>query len=126
MAPHFSVAVCAGLACRPLMGRRWTTRRHLRFEESPDTPTLSRFDERQRERSEMREQIVRRGVTDSRVLAAMRRPASSLYAARAQGVGYDDRPVSIGHRQTISQPYIVAYMTEALSLDPEARVLRSH
>jgi len=63
-------------------------------------------------------------IRDPRVLAVMRevprhRFVPSELAARA----YDDTPLPIGYGQTISQPYIVAYMTQALELRPEHRVL---
>jgi protein-L-isoaspartate(D-aspartate) O-methyltransferase len=69
-------------------------------------------------------QIVARGVRDPRVLAAMRKVPRHLFvesAARSQA--YEDHPVPIGDNQTISQPYIVALMTELLELPPKARVL---
>src|SRR3989442_11373565 len=63
-------------------------------------------------------------IVDPRVLAAMREVPRHRFvppdiAARA----YDDTPLPIGYGQTISQPYIVAYMTQALELRPEHRVL---
>jgi protein-L-isoaspartate(D-aspartate) O-methyltransferase len=70
------------------------------------------------------QQIAARGVADRRVLAAMRKvPRHRFVDARLAGDAYDDRPLPIGHSQTISQPYIVGYMTELLRLKPEARVL---
>ncbi len=78
-----------------------------------------------RERSRMvREQIAGRGVRDPRVLAAMERvPRHRFIPGRLVGESYGDHPVAIGDGQTVSQPYIVAYMIEALELAPEARVL---
>lgn len=69
-------------------------------------------------------QLVARGVTDERVLAAMRAVRRERFvpvdlAAQA----YDDNPLPIGHGVTISQPYIVALMTEALAVTPTDRVL---
>lgn len=59
------------------------------------------------------DQIARRGVTDPRVLAAMRDVPRHLFVPpEARTNAYDDTPLSIGHQQTISQPYIVALMTE--------------
>jgi protein-L-isoaspartate(D-aspartate) O-methyltransferase len=59
------------------------------------------------------EQIAARGVRDARVLAAMRVVPRHLFVPPiARGHAYDDRPLPIGHGQTISQPYIVALMTE--------------
>jgi protein-L-isoaspartate(D-aspartate) O-methyltransferase len=58
-------------------------------------------------------QIAGRGVRDPRVLAAMREVPRHLFVPPdLQSSAYDDRPLSIGHGQTISQPYIVALMTE--------------
>ena len=70
------------------------------------------------------EQIAARGVTDAAVLDAMRcvprdRFVPSLYVGNA----YADRPLRIGHGQTISQPYIVALMTELLEVHPGDKVL---
>ena len=72
----------------------------------------------------VRTQIEARGVADRRVLAAMATvPRHRFVAPGLAPQAYDDRPLPIGHGQTISQPYIVAYMTELLSLTPGARVL---
>ena len=72
----------------------------------------------------VREQIEDRGVRDPRVLAVMRKIPRHLFVPAAmQPYAYADRPLPIGHSQTISQPYIVAYMTEALELRPKDRVL---
>jgi protein-L-isoaspartate(D-aspartate) O-methyltransferase len=72
----------------------------------------------------VREQIERRGVRDPAVLDAMARVPRHLFvppdlSARA----YEDYPLPIGAQQTISQPYIVAYMTEAIKPQPGDRVL---
>ena len=70
------------------------------------------------------QQIQARGVADPRVLAAMRKvPRHRFVDAGLASSAYDDRPLPIGHAQTISQPYIVAYMTELLRLAPGAKVL---
>lgn len=72
----------------------------------------------------VREQIEARGVRNSRVLAAMRKVERHRFVPEAlQRMAYSDQPLPIGHGQTISQPYIVAYMTEALELRPSDRVL---
>ena len=69
-------------------------------------------------------QIQARGVTDDRVLEAMRRvPRERFVPLLYRGSAYADHPLSIGYGQTISQPFIVAWMTEALQLTPESRVL---
>jgi protein-L-isoaspartate(D-aspartate) O-methyltransferase len=70
------------------------------------------------------EQIEQRGVADSRVLAAMRTVPRHLFVPDSlQPFAYEDRPLPIGHGQTISQPFIVAYMTEALEVGRSDRVL---
>ncbi len=70
------------------------------------------------------EQIRRREVVDARVLDAMRRvPRHEFVPEDQQARAYDDSPLPIGYGQTISQPYIVAYMTEVLEPRPEHRVL---
>jgi protein-L-isoaspartate(D-aspartate) O-methyltransferase len=70
------------------------------------------------------EQIESRGVKDPRVLDAMRRvPRDRFVPADITHLAYQDSPLPIGHGQTISQPYIVAYMTEALEVQPHHRVL---
>src|SRR5881394_2812056 len=63
------------------------------------------------------EQIVTRGVTDPKVLFAMREVPRHLFVpAGLVNEAYHDCPIPIGHAQTISQPFIVAFMTEALKL----------
>ena len=70
------------------------------------------------------QQIVARGVSDAKVLAAMRKvPRHRFVDASLAREAYTDRPLPIGHGQTISQPYIVAYMTELLKLPEGAKVL---
>ena len=69
-------------------------------------------------------QIAARGVGDPRVLAAMRAvPRHRFVPAALRGEAYSDHPLPIGHGSTISQPYIVAAMTEAARVEPGARVL---
>ena len=70
------------------------------------------------------EQLVARGVTDPRVLDAMRRvPREAFVPPAAHPDAYADRALPIGSGQTISQPYMVAVMTEALRLAGSERVL---
>jgi protein-L-isoaspartate(D-aspartate) O-methyltransferase len=70
------------------------------------------------------EQLVARGIRDSRVLSAMRTVPRHLFVPRVHPErAYEDHPLPIGHGQTISQPFIVAFMTEALGVEPGARVL---
>lgn len=78
-----------------------------------------------RQRQEMvRTQIAARGITDPRVLAAMEAVPRHLFVSEAlMDQAYNDFPLPIGEQQTISQPYIVAEMTQALCLTPNDRVL---
>jgi protein-L-isoaspartate(D-aspartate) O-methyltransferase len=72
----------------------------------------------------VRLQVESRDVHDRRVLAAMASVPRHLFVpSGSQAAAYDDHPLSIGHGQTISQPYIVAFMTEALGLKGCERVL---
>jgi protein-L-isoaspartate(D-aspartate) O-methyltransferase len=69
-------------------------------------------------------QIQSRGIKDVRVLAAMRDVPRHLFVPdHLRPQAYEDRPLPIGQGQTISQPFIVAYMTEALDVRPTDRVL---
>lgn len=79
--------------------------------------------EHQRERM-VKEQIKARGINDVNVLDAMRRIPRHLFVSEAlMDQAYGDFPLPIGEQQTISQPYIVAEMTQALGLGKEDRVL---
>ncbi len=70
------------------------------------------------------DQIEARGVKDEAVLAAMREVDRAEFVPEAvKRDAYRDGPLPIGFDQTISQPYIVAFMTEALMLGPDSRVL---
>jgi protein-L-isoaspartate(D-aspartate) O-methyltransferase len=81
--------------------------------------------------AELRRRMVReqlepagRDITDPRVLAAMAEvPRHELVPEGVRAAAYSDWPLPIGHGQTISQPFIVAYMTQALAPRPEDRVL---
>ena len=77
------------------------------------------------EREQMvKEQIAIRGVTDERVLRAMRKvPREQFVPEQIRGQSYSDGPLPIGYDQTISQPFVVAFMTEKLGLHPTDRVL---
>ena len=79
----------------------------------------------QSERARMvEEQLKGRDIRDQRVLSAMLSVPRHLFIPEsARGGAYGDFPVPIGHGQTISQPYIVAFMSEALKVAPEHRVL---
>ncbi|MYB54341.1 MAG: protein-L-isoaspartate(D-aspartate) O-methyltransferase [Acidobacteriia bacterium] len=72
----------------------------------------------------VRQQIEARGVRDPRVLEAMRTVRREQFVPESvRTYSTSDTPLPIGFDQTISQPYIVAYMTELLELDPDHRVL---
>ena len=69
-------------------------------------------------------QLRKRGIKDERVLDAMGKiPRHDFVPEDMIKFAYNDEPLPIGKGQTISQPYIVAYMTEALQLKPQNRVL---
>ncbi len=69
-------------------------------------------------------QLTARGITDSRVLDAMSRVKRHLFVPdEEKGFAYDDRPLFIGSGQTISQPYIVALMTEILDVKADHTIL---
>jgi protein-L-isoaspartate(D-aspartate) O-methyltransferase len=76
-------------------------------------------------RSKMVEdQIISRGIKDARVIAAMKKVPRHLFVEEAlQSQAYSDHPLPIGEKQTISQPYMVALMTEALQLKGKEKVL---
>jgi protein-L-isoaspartate(D-aspartate) O-methyltransferase len=134
-----SVALCAGLLAVLLTGLgvtlRTPDRRHAVFatETAGGTQTPSsalqwqrpRLDEREDERRRMvLNQISARGVSDPAVLAAMGHvPRHRFVLPRYLGDAYRDSPLPIGYGQTISQPYVVAFMTELLDLKPGDRVL---
>jgi protein-L-isoaspartate(D-aspartate) O-methyltransferase len=81
--------------------------------------------EREQERMQMVEQIRREyGLADERVLEAMRAvPRHWFVPVSQRAYAYLDSPLPIGHGQTISQPFIVAFMTSVLNLEPNDRVL---
>lgn len=70
------------------------------------------------------EQLSSRGIRDDRVIAAMGEVDRALFVPEEmRDRAFEDTPLPIAEGQTISQPYIVAYMAQALSLSPDARVL---
>ncbi len=83
------------------------------------------FAERVEEREKMvSEQIAARDIKDPNVLKVMRIvPRHAFVPKNVQKAAYGDHPLPIGFDQTISQPYIVAFMTEALGLKPDSKVL---
>jgi protein-L-isoaspartate(D-aspartate) O-methyltransferase len=91
----------------------------MMFSRPPDSPDYHR------QRLEMVErQIVARGIVDKNVLKSMRDVPRHLFVPeRFQAAAYDDNPLPIGSGQTISQPYIVALMTELLRPDSDDVIL---
>jgi protein-L-isoaspartate(D-aspartate) O-methyltransferase len=87
--------------------------------------TVLAGDDYTRQRRQMLERQIRaRGISDQAVLGAMGRvKRHELVSARYRSNAYADYPLPIGEGQTISQPYVVALMTEALGLKPKDRVL---
>lgn len=72
----------------------------------------------------VRTQLIPRGIKDRRVLDVMKEVRRDLFVEEALvGEAYNDHPLPIGHNQTISQPFIVALMTEALELKGDEKVL---
>jgi protein-L-isoaspartate(D-aspartate) O-methyltransferase len=69
-------------------------------------------------------QIRARNITDKEVLRAMQIVPRHLFVPKQlEAYSYEDRPLDIGYEQTISQPYIVAFMTEALKIHEDSKVL---
>ena len=87
--------------------------------------TVSAQVTRQKERISMVEnQLKKKGIECQLTLSAMRKVPRHLFIPeRARTLAYADRPIPIGYGQTISQPYIVAYMTEIIQPKPADRVL---
>ena len=72
----------------------------------------------------VKSQLVSRGIDDKEVLKVMGKIHRHLFMEEAlEGEAYNDHPLPIGHKQTISQPYIVALMTQALGLTGKERTL---
>jgi protein-L-isoaspartate(D-aspartate) O-methyltransferase len=88
-------------------------------------PLISSGQDYWKERSQMvKRQIVDRGISDPRVISAMKDVHRHVYVpGNYRDMAYNDRPLPIGHGQTISQPYIVALMTELLKLKEGEKVL---
>jgi protein-L-isoaspartate(D-aspartate) O-methyltransferase len=85
------------------------------------TPSSDFVAERQRM---IQQQLVARGIHEERVLAAMAKvPREEFVPPNSRAASYEDGPLQIGYGQTISQPYIVAFMTEQLHPKPSDRVL---
>jgi protein-L-isoaspartate(D-aspartate) O-methyltransferase len=108
------------------MSRVCRTRRHeLSGTEVDEDQRMNPERDHERRRLEMVDrQIAARGVRSPSVLAAMRQVRRETYVPpQLLEYAYEDSPLAIGEQQTISQPYIVAFMIEALELRPRERVL---
>ena len=93
-----------------------------RIQSSRSNLTIEQFERKRRQMVE--HQLHARGIQDERVLAAMSKvPRHRFVNFSWRDLAYRDRPLPIGHNQTISQPYIVAYMTETAEISPEDKVL---
>ncbi len=94
-------------------------------EPTPGAPSPHGATEFEEARSRLVDQsIVGRGISDEAVVRAMRTvPRHEFVPPSGTGMAYQDRPLPIGHGQTISQPYIVAYMTEVLNVHGDDTVL---
>jgi protein-L-isoaspartate(D-aspartate) O-methyltransferase len=90
----------------------------------PMAPAATQADAELLRREMVERQLRKRGIRDERVLAAMLSvPRHEFVPAELAGEAYTDRPLPIGHDQTISQPFMVAAMAEALELSGGERVL---
>jgi protein-L-isoaspartate(D-aspartate) O-methyltransferase len=77
-----------------------------------------------RQETMIQQQVIERGIRDEHVLAAMRAvPRDRFFPPGSRDDAFADRAAPIGHDQTISQPYMVALMTQRLQLDPAHKVL---
>src|ERR1043165_8033012 len=72
----------------------------------------------------IQKQVMDRGINDPRVIHALRAvPRNRFFSGEFREEAFADRAAPIGHGQTISQPYIVALMTEKLEIEPHHRIL---
>lgn len=87
-------------------------------------PSALAQDFQQQREKMVADQLVKRGISDKRVLAAMKKVERHKFVpTKIADRAYDDSAQAIGEGQTISQPYVVAFMTEALHLQPQDKVL---
>ena len=106
---------CLGLAAAACDSRQGGQPKVPSAQNDPDAASRARM---------VDSQILARGVRDPRVLAAMRKvPRHEFVDSSQRASAYEDHPLPIAGNQTISQPYIVALMTELLELPPTSRVL---
>jgi len=97
---------------------------HAGAHEEPAPPQPSENDRAKERKRMVEKQLMRREIQSRSVLDTMMVvPRHAFIPEENREHAYEDRPVSIGHQQTISQPYIVAYMTEALAPKSDQRVL---
>jgi protein-L-isoaspartate(D-aspartate) O-methyltransferase len=90
----------------------------------PDEPVMQTPDWESARGRMVADQLRARDIRDTRVLDVMSRVPRHLFVPESErGEAYGDHPLPIGHGQTISQPYIVAFMTQALEVRSEHRVL---
>ena len=107
--------ICLGLAVAGCDSRQGGQPKVPSAQNDPDAARRARM---------VDSQILARGVRDPRVLAAMRKvPRHDFVGSAQRASAYEDHPLPIAGNQTISQPYIVALMTELLELPPKSRVL---
>jgi protein-L-isoaspartate(D-aspartate) O-methyltransferase len=118
-AAAFLAAMIFGSAMGPLTGQESGLRSDQQHEratvtQAPASPVAAMIER----------QLRGRGITDSRILQVMRSvPREKFVPKELRNSAYDDRPLPIGYGQTISQPFIVAYMTEVINPKPEYKVL---
>ena len=92
------------------------SRAHIARSPSPEPPARPSQDERREQRDRLVDRIAQRGVDSQNVLSAMRKVPRHAFVPDAwRENAYEDRPLPIGHGQTISQPTVVAVMTEAVA-----------
>jgi protein-L-isoaspartate(D-aspartate) O-methyltransferase len=115
------LTLCLLTACRPAATPTPTAEPALAETSATPTPKDDYVQERE---TSVERNIAARGISDPTVLKAMRTvPRHRFVPEKYVHLAYADRPLPIGYGQTISQPYIVAVMTEALELEPGDRVL---
>jgi protein-L-isoaspartate(D-aspartate) O-methyltransferase len=122
--PLLSLLAGAMLGCPAVGCSRTSATAPPRADGSHQRTSADAAESAERRARMVREQIEARGVRDPRVLDAMRRVPRHLFVPEAlRSEAYNDYPLPIGYDQTISQPFIVAWMTEALQTTPRSRVL---
>lgn len=113
----FGLPLLTALGCPPEPASQSAAVRAQKAETAGDSFALAR-------NAMVDQQIRAREVTAPAVLSAMRKvPRHRFVPAQVRHLAYDDHPLPIGYEQTISQPYIVAYMTEAADISPREKVL---